>query len=59
MDINKILFVGLGGAGQRHLRILKELLPVQTKFSAFRTKRKTPLLNGDFSIQYEQTVRSN
>lgn len=56
MEINKILFVGLGGAGQRHLRIFKELLPPETEFSAFRAVKKTPLLKSDFSIDMDSTV---
>lgn len=56
IEINKIFFVGLGGAGQRHLRIFKELLPEKTEFSAFRKTRKTPLLNSDFSINKKQDL---
>lgn len=56
MNINKILFVGLGGAGQRHLRIFKELLPPQTEFSAFRAIKKTPLLRSDFSVDKDSTL---
>ena len=56
MEINKILFVGLGGAGQRHLRIFRDLLPPETEFSAFRAVKKTPLLKSDFSIDMDSTV---
>lgn len=56
MIINKILFVGLGGAGQRHLRIFRELLGPETEFSAYRTTRKTPLLNSDFSVNNNSTL---
>jgi len=55
MKFKRVLFVGLGGAGQRHLRIFKELLPSETEFSAFRTTKKTPLLNSDFSVNQETT----
>ncbi|MFH0855088.1 MAG: Gfo/Idh/MocA family oxidoreductase [Candidatus Omnitrophota bacterium] len=48
--IRKILFIGLGGAGQRHLRIFKDLLPADVEFLAFRSTGKTPLLNPDFSV---------
>ena len=34
MQINKILFLGLGGAGQRHLRIFRSLLDESVEFSA-------------------------
>ena len=56
MEINKILFVGLGGAGQRHLRIFRDLLPPETEFSAFRAVMKTPLLKSDLSIDMDSTV---
>lgn len=56
--INKkdtILFIGLGGAGQRHLRILRKLLP-ENKFIGLRKTKKTPLLNPDFTIDHSQTL---
>ena len=56
MEINKIFFCGLGGAGQRHLRIFRELLPPETEFSAYRMTTKTPLLNSDFSINKNSTL---
>ena len=45
---SKFLFIGLGGAGQRHLRIFRELLP-NAEFYGYRTTKKTPLLNNDFT----------
>lgn len=54
----RVLFVGLGGAGQRHLRIFKKLLPHQTAFSAFRSLKKTPPLNEDFSIDGESSLEA-
>lgn len=56
MKYNKILFIGLGGAGQRHLRIFKNLLPESTKFSAVRKTKKTPLLAPNFSVIDNLTV---
>ena len=55
-EIKKIFFVGLGGAGQRHLRIFKDLLPDGVKFSAFRSTGRTPLLNPDFSVSNETSL---
>lgn len=52
----KILFVGLGGAGQRHLRIFRDLLGPGAAFTAFRTTRRTPLLAPDFSVRADCTV---
>jgi len=56
MEINKIFFVGLGGAGQRHLRIFRDLLPKDTEFSAYRSTRKTPLLNSNFTVNKKESV---
>jgi len=57
-EINKIFFVALGGAGQRHLRILNNLLPGSVEFSAYRSTNKTPLLNSDFSVSSNATIDS-
>lgn len=60
MKFRKVLFVGLGGAGQRHLRILHKLLPKGTVFSAYRRTGATPLLRSDFTVDDddENTVES-
>jgi len=57
MKINKIFFVGLGGAGQRHLRVFRQLLPPETEFSAYRKRKKTPLLNPDFSLNDQLSIK--
>jgi len=57
MEYKKILFIGLGGAGQRHLRIFKELLPEDTEFIGYRRTNKTPLLNKDFSVNSKSTLK--
>ena len=42
----KILFLGLGGAGQRHLRILSKYFEKNLfEFYTYRFKKKTPLLD--------------
>ena len=56
-DNDLILFIGLGGAGQRHLRILRDILP-KNDFIGFRRKFKTPLLNPDFSVNKETDISS-
>ena len=56
MNYKKVLFIGLGGAGQRHLRILHDLLPATSKFYAFRSKQTTPLLNSDFSVNINTSI---
>tara|TARA_B100001989_G_C24550713_1_gene474388 strand:- start:2384 stop:3358 length:975 start_codon:yes stop_codon:yes gene_type:complete len=56
--INKndtILFIGLGGAGQRHLRILRNLLP-ENKFIALRKRNLSPLLNPNFTVDTLNTI---
>ena len=52
-----ILFLGLGGAGQRHLRILRERLPNVRMIGARRTG-KTPVLNSDFTVKNGVTLES-
>jgi len=59
MFIKKIFFVGLGGAGQRHLRIFRDLLPEDTQFSAYRSTGKTPLLNSDFTVNSDTTLKKH
>ncbi len=56
MQFNKILFIGLGGAGQRHLRIFKDLLPSSTEFFCYRQIEKTPLLNQDFTVDTSSSI---
>ena len=53
----KVLFIGLGGAGQRHLRILYDLLSHDTKFLAFRSKSSTPLLKKDFTVNTKSNLK--
>lgn len=52
-----VLFNGLGGAGQRHLRILRELLPDAQMVGA-RSRGTTPVLNPDFSIKKGATLEN-
>ena len=53
----RILFIGLGGAGQRHLRIISGILP-NAELIAYRQLEKTPLLNSDFSVNSDSTIES-
>ena len=55
MNPSCILFIGLGGAGQRHLRILRGLLP-ETRFIAYRKNGTTPFLNPDFTVSKNQSL---
>jgi len=58
MSFSNILFIGLGGAGQRHLRIIRQLLPETTVFTAYRRTRETPLLRANFTVDDKNTVES-
>ena len=58
MKYKKILFIGLGGAGQRHLRIFHDLLPEGTEFFAYRSKSSTPLLNADFTVNTKSSLNT-
>jgi len=53
--LERILFIGLGGAGQRHLRLFRENLP-DVELIAYRSTNKTPLLNADFSVNEEESI---
>ncbi len=53
----KILFNGLGGAGQRHLRLFTEKLPGVITVGA-RSRGKTPLLNPDFTVNKNSDFES-
>ena len=53
----RILFIGLGGAGQRHLRIFRELCP-NAQLVAYRRTAKTPLLNANFSVNSKNTIEN-
>ena len=52
-SINNILFLGLGGAGQRHLRIFSKLLP-KANLYAWKQKKKAPTLNENFTVSQEK-----
>ena len=55
MTFHRILFVGLGGAGQRHLRIFRDLLP-DAEMTCLRRTGATPVLNADFSVAEGATL---
>lgn len=59
MNFKKILFVALGGAGQRHLRILRDLLPADVQFISYRRTGRTPLLRSDFSVDDAGSLAEN
>ena len=40
-----VLFIGLGGIGQRHLRNVRNVLGPNARLSAYRVRRETTLLN--------------
>lgn len=50
-----ILFLGLGGAGQRHLRYLRPAFP-DAQLSCFRSRRTTPMLNPDFTVKTDASL---
>ncbi len=53
--LEKILFLGLGGAGQRHLRLFKDQLS-SAEFIAYRHTGKTSLLTPDFKLDNSTTL---
>jgi len=52
----RILFIGLGGAGQRHLRLFKENSSDETELIAYRSRNQTPTLNPDFTVNSGNTL---
>ncbi len=54
----KILFIGLGGAGQRHLRIFRDILPAETELIAYRRTSTTPLLRPDFTVDGSRSLEA-
>jgi predicted dehydrogenase len=58
VSFSKVLFVGLGGAGQRHMRILRQLLPESTVLTAYRHTGRTPLLRPDFTVDNQNTFEN-
>jgi predicted dehydrogenase len=49
--MHKILMVGLGGVGQRHLRNLRALLGPDAEISAYRVLRAAPVLNDTLKVE--------
>jgi len=47
---SKLIFYGLGGAGQRHLRFLYKYFKHKINFYAFRTKSKVQSISKDFQL---------
>jgi predicted dehydrogenase len=57
--LKRILFIGLGGAGQRHLRLFKKnFKDKNVEFLAYRSTNKTPLLNSDFSVNQNDSIEN-
>ena len=47
----KVLFVGLGSIGQRHLRNLRRLKGDSVEIIAYRVQRKVPVLNDSLQVE--------
>lgn len=54
----KILFAGLGSIGQRHLRNLRGLFGDGVQISAFRARRRSPVLNPDMTVRADAELES-
>lgn len=46
-----ILHIGLGGAGQRHLRLIRQILGEDLRHMAWRQTRTTPTLTASFRVE--------
>jgi predicted dehydrogenase len=47
---SKLIFYGLGGAGQRHLRFLYKYFKQKINFLAYRTKNKVQVISKNFEL---------
>ena len=54
----KIVFVGLGGIGQRHLRNLSQLLGSQLDAHAFRSRRLTQVVSDKLEIVPDENIET-
>ena len=54
-NFEKICFIGLGGAGQRHARIFRKILP-DSRFFTTQPRKNVPLLKPDFEVDLSTTV---
>lgn len=52
----KILFIGLGSAGQRHLRNLKKILGEKAEFSAYRVRKLDRVFDDKLNIVQGETL---
>ena len=53
----RVLFCGLGGIGQRHLRNLRSLVPEdQLEVNAYRVLGRSEKLRDDLSIEPERSI---
>ena len=55
---NGVLFKGLGGAGQRHLRLFRKKFP-ETQFFAFPPTKNVPLLKENFEVNSDNSVANH
>lgn len=54
----KIVFVGLGGIGQRHLRNLSQLLGTELEAHAFRSRRLTQVVSDKLDIVPDENIET-
>jgi predicted dehydrogenase len=52
----KVLVVGLGGIGQRHVRNLRSLLGDTVEFTAYRVRRDTPVLTDTLTVEASERL---
>lgn len=52
----KILLVGLGGAGQRHVRNFREILGTAGRFFAYRSRGRAEVITTDFRVDPSRSL---
>ena len=55
MKPSSVLFIGIGGAGQRHLRILRTHLPM-ARFMFFDIQSNIPIIKSNFTVSYDKPM---
>ncbi len=56
--VKKVLFVGLGSAGQRHLRNLQEILGIEIEIIAYRCHKSERVFNSNMQVIEDETLTS-
>ena len=54
--ISKVLIIGLGSVGQRHVRNIRQIYGDSISMIAFRKRKDSPVINADMTIQEGKSI---